>query len=123
MRHGDTRNKLSKRIGHRKALMRNLTTQLFKYESIDTTVDKAKALRPYAEKMITRAKVDSVFNKRFISRDIKDRDILKKLFEDIALRYKNRNGGYTRIIRLGYFRAGDASEMAKIELVEELLEK
>ncbi|MGA2142563.1 MAG: 50S ribosomal protein L17 [Brevinematales bacterium] len=122
MRHGDKISKLSRNTSHRKALLRNLASALFKYENIQTTIDKAKALRPYAEKIITKAKNDTLASKRAVNADIKDRDILKKLFEDLALRYKNRNGGYTRIYRLGK-RITDGSEMAIIELVEESLVK
>ena len=122
MRHGDKVKKLSRNTSHRKALLRNLATSLFKYENITTTIQKAKALRPFAERIITKAKTDSLHHKRMVSDIIKDRAILSKLFSDIALRYKNRNGGYTRIFRLGY-RATDGAEMAIIELVEEALEK
>ncbi len=121
MRHGDKVKKLSRNTSHRKALLKNLAIALFKYENITTTVQKAKALRPFAEKIITKAKVDNIQSKRLVSETIKDRSIITKLFGDIALRYKNRNGGYTRILRLGY-RANDGSEMAMIELVEESLE-
>lgn len=122
MRHGDKISKLSRNTSHRKALLRNLASALFKYENIQTTIDKAKALRPYAEKIITKAKSDTLASKRAVNADIKDRDILKKLFEDLAQRYKNRNGGYTRIYKLGK-RITDGSEMAIIELVEESLVK
>ncbi len=122
MRHGDKVRKLSRNTSHRKALLRNLAASLFKYENIQTTVEKAKVLRPYAEKIITKAKTDSLPSKRAVNRDIKDRTILKKLFEDIGLRYKNRNGGYTRIYKLGK-RISDGTEMAMIELVEESLVK
>jgi large subunit ribosomal protein L17 len=122
MRHGDKVKKLSKNTSHRRALLRNLAAALFKYENIQTTVQKAKALRPYAEKIITKAKSGTLPSKRAVNRDIKDRGLLKKLFEDIALRYKNRHGGYTRIYKLGK-RMSDGSEMALIELVEESLVK
>ncbi|OHD55988.1 MAG: 50S ribosomal protein L17 [Spirochaetes bacterium GWF1_51_8] len=122
MRHGKKVNKLSRTSSHRKALMRNLATALFRYESIKTTIMKAKALRPYAEKIITKVRQDDVAMRRLIARDIQDDEIIKKLFEDIAKRYMNRPGGYTRIFRLG-FRANDGSEMAIIELVPEMLKK
>ncbi len=122
MRHGDKVKKLSRNTSHRKALLRNLATALFKYENIKTTIQKAKALRPFAERIITKAKTDDLHHKRMVSDIIKDRAILSKLFSDIAQRYKNRNGGYTRIYRLGY-RATDGTEMAIIELVEEALQK
>jgi len=119
MRHGDSVKKLSKTYSHRKSLLRNLSTALFKYESIITTVIKAKVLRSFAEKLITKAKKGDLHSIRLISRDIKDKKVIKKLIENIAPRYKNRNGGYTRIYRLGYRK--DGSEMAIIELVEEAL--
>jgi len=116
MRHGKTIAKLGRTSAHRKALMRGLATNLLKRERIITTVDKAKAVRPYVEKLITRAKEDSVHNKREAARRIQDRRVLIKLFDDIGPRFKERNGGYTRIMRLG-FRPGDAAEEAIIELV------
>jgi large subunit ribosomal protein L17 len=100
--------------------MRNLALSLFKYESIETTIDKAKALRSFAEKIITKAKKNTLHSKRLVIRDIPERNIVVKLFDDIALRYQNRNGGYTRIYRLG-FRTNDGAEMAIIELVPEML--
>jgi large subunit ribosomal protein L17 len=116
MRHGKTIAKLGRTSSHRKALMKNLATNLLKRERITTTIDKAKAIRPYVEKLITRAKESTVHNKREASRKIQDRKILIKLFDDIGPRFKERNGGYTRIMRLGT-RPGDAAEMAIIELV------
>ena len=96
--------------------MRSLATSLLKRERITTTIDKAKAVRPYVEKLITRAKENTVHNKREAARRIQDRKVLIKLFDDIGPRFKERNGGYTRIMRLG-FRPGDAAEVAIIELV------
>jgi len=95
-----------------------MTTSLFRYERIKTTKAKALAIRRTAEKMITRAKMDSVHNRRIMNKDIKDKEILAKLFTDIGPRYKERPGGYTRILKLGY-RQGDAAEMVLLELVEE----
>jgi large subunit ribosomal protein L17 len=120
MRHNDKVKRLSRTYSHRKALLKNLAIALFKYESVRTTVEKAKALRPFAEKLITKAKNDTVASRRLVFSKLRDKKIVKKLFEDIAQRYKNRNGGYTRIYRIGT-RPGDSSEMAIIELVEELL--
>lgn len=122
MKHGDKVKKLSRTTSHRTALYRNMATSLFKFENITTTIDKAKALRPYAEKLITKAKTNTVASKRIVSENIKDRAIVTKLFNDIAKRYQNRKGGYTRIYRLGY-RATDGAEMAMIELVAEELKK
>jgi large subunit ribosomal protein L17 len=102
---------------HRKALHRNMVTSLFRYERIRTTKAKALAIRRSAEKLITRAKVDSVHNRRIVSSRLFDEGIVAKLFTDIALRMKERPGGYTRIIKLGE-RAGDASEVVILELVD-----
>jgi len=117
MRHGKTIAKLGRTSAHRKALMRNLATNLLKRERMTTTIDKAKAIRPYVEKLITRAKDATVHNKREAAKRVQDRTVLIKLFDEIGPRFKERNGGYTRIMRLG-LRAGDAAEMAIIELVE-----
>ena len=117
MRHGKTIAKLGRTSSHRKALMRNLATNLLKRERMTTTIDKAKAIRPYVEKLITRAKDATVHNKREAAKRVQDRDVLIKLFDEIGPRFKERNGGYTRIMRLG-LRAGDAAEMAIIEFVE-----
>lgn len=122
MRHAKKIHKLSRTSSHRKALMKNLARSLFKYESIKTTVEKAKALRPYAEKMITKARKDTLAARRMIAADLNDPEIVRKLMGDIALRYANRPGGYTRIYRLG-MRSNDGAEMAIIELVPEMLKK
>jgi large subunit ribosomal protein L17 len=95
-----------------------MATSLFRYERIKTTKAKALAVRRTAEKMITRAKTDSVHNRRIIAKDIQDKEILAKLFTDIGPRFKERPGGYTRILKLGY-RQGDAAEMVLLELVQD----
>ena len=118
MKHKIGFNRLGRKASHRKALHRNMTTSLFRYERIKTTKAKALAIRRTAEKMITRAKEDSVHNRRIVGKDIKDKEILAKLFTDLGPRYKERPGGYTRILKLG-FRQGDAAEMVLLELVEE----
>jgi large subunit ribosomal protein L17 len=94
-----------------------MVTSLFRYERIRTTKVKALAVRRSAEKLITRAKVDSVHNRRIVSGRLFDEGIVAKLFTDIALRMKERPGGYTRIIKLGE-RSGDASEVVILELVD-----
>ena len=94
-----------------------MVTSLFRYERIKTTKAKAKEARKMAEKMITRGKSDSVHNRRIIAQDIKDRAVLNKLFTDLGIRFKERPGGYTRIIKLGK-RFGDSAEMVFLELVE-----
>lgn len=117
MRHKVGFKRLDVKESHRKALKRSLVTALFKYERIETTVVKAKAVQGTAEKMITRAKTDSVHNRRIIAKDINDKAVLAKLFTDIAVRSKERAGGYTRILKIG-FRPNDAAEMAILELVD-----
>ena len=110
-------NRLSRKASHRKALHRNMVTSLFKYERVKTTKAKALEIRRTAEKMVTRAKVDSVHNRRMVARMISDKAILNKLFVEIAPRFVERPGGYTRILKLGK-RAGDAAEMVILEFVE-----
>ncbi len=110
-------NPLSRRSAHRKALHRNMVTSLFRYERITTTKAKAREIRRTAEKMVTRAKTDSVHNRRIIGRNIKDEAVLAKLFTVLGPRFKERNGGYTRILKTG-FRKGDAAELVILELVE-----
>ncbi|MDR0623726.1 MAG: 50S ribosomal protein L17 [Treponema sp.] len=117
MKHRRGFNPLERMAAHRKALHRNMVTSLFRYERIRTTKAKALAIRRSAEKLITRAKVDSVHNRRIVSSRLFDEGIVAKLFTDIALRMKERPGGYTRIIKLGE-RAGDASEVVILELVD-----
>jgi large subunit ribosomal protein L17 len=102
---------------HRKALHRSMVTSLFKYERISTTKAKALEIRRSAEKMITRAKIDSVHNRRLVSARLYDEGIVAKLFTDIAPRMKDRNGGYTRILKLGQ-RQGDAAQVVLLELVD-----
>ncbi len=117
MRHGISQRKLSRKSGHRTALFRNMAAALIKHEQIQTTLPKAKELRPYIEKLITLAKRGGLSNRRLAQSRLQDDAQLKKLFEVLAERYSDREGGYTRIIKAGY-RASDASQMAIIELVE-----
>jgi large subunit ribosomal protein L17 len=98
-------------------MLNTMAAQLFTHEKINTTEAKAKALRPVAEKMITFAKRGDVAARREVLKDITDRDVVHKLFAEIAPRYAERNGGYTRILKLGP-RQGDGAPMAVIELVE-----
>ena len=122
MKHRVGFNRLGRKPAHRKALHRNMVTSLFKHERIRTTKAKAREIRRTAEKMITRAKVDSVHNRRMVARDIKDGAILAKLFTDIGPRFRTRPGGYTRMLKIGH-RAGDASEMVLLELVSEVTDE
>jgi large subunit ribosomal protein L17 len=102
---------------HQRLLLSTLASQLFVHEAIDTTEAKAKALRPYAERLITFAKRGDLAARREVLRDIRDRDIVAKLFHEIAPRFDERPGGYLRILKLGQ-RKGDGAPMARIELVE-----
>ena len=117
MKHRRGFNPLERTAAHRKALHRNMVTSLFRYERIRTTKTKALAVRRSAERLITRAKVDTVHNRRLVSSRLFDEGIVAKLFTNIAQRMKERPGGYTRIIKLGE-RRGDASEMVILELVD-----
>jgi large subunit ribosomal protein L17 len=125
MRHKVAGKRLGRSTGHRKALRRNLIKELFRYERIRTTLAKAKAIRGDAERLITRAKkgnelgdAQGVHARRWAAARLNDPEIVKKLFDDIAPRYVDRPGGYTRIIKLGP-RYGDGAEMVLMELVEE----
>ncbi len=122
MKHRIGFNALSRTTSERTALKRNMVTSLFRYERIETTKAKALEVRKMAEKMITRAKVDNVHNRRMIARDIKDEAVLDKLFKEIAPLNAERNGGYTRVLKTGY-RLGDAAEMVILELVEKTAKK
>lgn len=117
MRHRIGYKPLGRKASHRKALHKNLAISLFRYERVKTTRQKARDIRRTAEKLITRAKVDTVHNRRIVRKSIHDPEILAKLFTDIAPRFAERPGGYTRILKLGR-RQGDAAEMVILELVE-----
>jgi large subunit ribosomal protein L17 len=117
MKHKRGFNPLERMAAHRKAMVRNMITSLFNKERIKTTKAKALEVRRFAEKLITRAKVDSVHNRRVVSSRLYDEGVVAKLFTDIGPRMKDRNGGYTRILKLGP-RYGDASEIVLLELVD-----
>ena len=117
MRHGHSGRKLQRKSGHRAALLRNLAAALIKHEQIQTTTPKAKELRPYVEKLITLAKRGGLSNRRLAHARMLDDAQLTKLFDTLAARYADREGGYTRIIKAGY-RASDAAPIAVIELVD-----
>jgi len=117
VRHLKSGRKLGRTSEHRLALMRNLVTSLYKYERIETTLAKAKELRSPAEKLITMAKNGTLHARRNAFKMVRDKTILKKLFDNIGPRYSTRNGGYTRIFKLGN-RMGDCAPMAIIELVD-----
>ena len=117
MKHKIGFNKLNRVPAHRKALIRNMMTVLFKHERIQTTRAKAMEVRRFAEKEITRAKEDSVHNRRMSARKVQDEAVLAKLYTDIGPRFKDRAGGYTRVLRLG-MRKQDAADMVILELVD-----
>jgi len=117
MRHRKKVAKLGREADHRKAMLRNLATDLLKHERVTTTLAKAKAVRPFAERMVTLGKRDTLHARRHAARFIRDKDVVRKVFSELAPRYAERPGGYTRIMRLDT-RAGDRAQMAIIELVE-----
>jgi large subunit ribosomal protein L17 len=117
MRHAVKGRKLGRTSSHREALFRNQLQSLVEKEKIVTTLPKAKELRPIAERVITRGKHGTVHDRRWVLRWVLKRDLVKKVFDDIAPRFSERPGGYLRIIKLGP-RQGDGAEMAVLELVE-----
>ena len=117
MRHRKSGRKLNRNSSHRKAMFRNMTCSLFEHELIKTTLPKAKELRKVAEPLLTLAKVDSVAKRRLAFARLRDNAIVAKLFNELAPRYNERPGGYTRILKCGY-RVGDKAPMAYIELVD-----
>ena len=117
MRHGKTINHLGRTKSHRDALLANLAVSLIKAKRIETTLAKAKALRKYIEPLITKGKDDTTHSRRVVFSYLQDKEAIKELFGDIAAKVAERNGGYTRIIKLGQ-RQGDNAEVALIELVD-----
>ncbi len=117
MRHGKKFNHLSRKAGHRKALMRNLTLALVEHKRINTTLAKAKALRQFVEPLVTKAKNNSMHSRRVVFSYLQNKEAVKELFGPIATKVGDRPGGYVRIIKTG-FRKGDAAEMAMIEFVD-----
>jgi large subunit ribosomal protein L17 len=118
MRHQAKGRQLSRTSEHKRALMRNMATSLMLHGRIETTVAKAKELRPYAEKLITLARRGDLHARRLVAQKIRERDALSRLFTEIGPRFAARPGGYIRILKLGH-RAGDGAEMARIELLPE----
>ena len=121
MRHRMHGRKLGRTSAHRKAMFRNQLVQFFEHERIVTTLPKAKELRPLAERMVTLARTGTLANRRRVLTMVPDKTVVKKLFDEIAPRFMERPGGYTRIIRLGR-RRGDGAELAIIEFVDYVLE-
>ncbi len=116
MRHNIMGRRLGRSTKNRKALFRNLTTELFRHERIKTTEARAKSIQPIAEKLVTLARRGDLHARRQAARELYDPAVLQKLFDEIGPRLQDRNGGYTRIYKLGP-RRGDAAEMVFIELV------
>jgi large subunit ribosomal protein L17 len=117
MRHGKKFNHLSRKSGHRKALLRNLTISLVKYKRIKTTIAKAKELRKFIEPLLTKSKNNTTHSRRVVFSYLQNKEAVTEMFNTIAPAIANRPGGYSRIIRLG-FRPSDAAEVAMIELVD-----
>ncbi len=118
MRHRVKGRALSRTAEHRKALLNNMASSLFAHDGIETTVAKAKELRPFAERLITLARRGDLHGRRQIERRIKNRKAADRLFKEIGPRFASRPGGYTRILKLGH-RSGDGAELARIELLSE----
>ena len=116
MRHRKSGRQLNRNSSHRKAMFQNMANSLFRHEIIKTTLPKAKELRRVAEPLITMAKEDNVSKRRLAFSRLRDKEMVGKLFAELAPRYKDRPGGYLRILKCG-FRAGDAAPMAFVELV------
>ena len=116
MKHRVVGRKLGRTSAHRLALLRNLSTSLFDKERITTTLMKAKELRPFAERLLTLSKRETLHARRQVLRHIREKDVVSKMFDTLSARYAQRPGGYTRIVKLGP-RRGDSAEMAIIELV------
>ncbi len=117
MRHGKSGRKLNRNSSHRKAMYKNMATSFLNHEAIKTTLPKAKELRRVVEPLITLAGDDSVANRRLAFNRLRDKEAVGKLFSELGPRFKERPGGYTRILKCG-FRQGDKAPMAIIELVE-----
>jgi large subunit ribosomal protein L17 len=117
MRHGKKFNHLSRKSGHRKALLRNLTISLVKYKRIKTTIAKAKELRKFLEPLLTKSKNNTTHSRRVVYSYLQNKEAVTEMFTTIAPVIANRPGGYLRIVRLG-FRPSDAAEVAMIELVD-----
>ncbi|GMQ88954.1 MAG: 50S ribosomal protein L17 [Gammaproteobacteria bacterium] len=117
MRHRQSGRKLNRNSSHRKAMFSNMAASLMRHEVIKTTLPKAKELRRVAEPLITMAKTDSVHKRRLAFSRLRDREVVTKLFNELGPRYKDRPGGYLRILKMG-FRTGDKAPMALVELLD-----
>jgi large subunit ribosomal protein L17 len=117
MRHRKSGRQLNRNSSHRKAMFQNMACSLLRHEAIRTTLPKAKELRRVAEPFITMAKSDSVHHRRLAFNRLRDREVVTKLFNELGPRYRDRPGGYLRILKMG-FRTGDKAPMAYVELVD-----
>ena len=117
MRHRQSGRKLNRTSSHRKSLFKNMAQALLKHEQIVTTLPKAKELKRVVEKLITLGKKGNLHSRRLAFNQIRDKDMVSKLFDNLAKRYSDRNGGYTRVLKAG-FRYGDSAPMALIELLD-----
>ena len=118
MRHRAKHRQLSRTSTHRRAMLANMATSLFRHDRIETTEAKAKELRPYAERLITLARRGDLHARRLVERKIKDREVSHRLFAELGKRFAARPGGYTRIVKLRH-RPGDGADVARIELLSE----
>jgi len=117
MRHGKKFNHLKRKVGHRRALLRNMSGSLIEHKRIFTTLAKAKALRLYLEPLVTKSKTNTTHSRRVVFSYLNNKDVVKELFEVVSPKVANRPGGYLRIIKMG-FRQSDSAEMAMIEFVD-----
>ena len=117
MRHGIAHRKLGRTTEHRKAMMANMAASLVKHEQISTTLAKAKEMKPFVDRLVTLAKKGDLSSRRRAISIMRDEEMVKKLFDTLAERYKDRQGGYSRVLKAGY-RFGDNAPMAVIELVD-----
>lgn len=116
MRHAKTTKKLGRTVAHKKAMLANMATSLFRHHAVITTTPKARVLRSVTERLITLGKRGDLHARRMAARQVKDRGVLRKLFDEIAPQFSTRPGGYTRIVKLGQ-RKGDGAALAKLELL------
>lgn len=117
MRHGCKVNHLSRTASHRSSMLSNMASSLIKHKRIETTLAKAKALKKYVEPLITKSKEDSTHQRRIVFAKLRDKEAVTELFREVSQKVANRNGGYTRILKIGR-RLGDGAEMAMMELVD-----
>ena len=119
MRHGNKVNHLGRKTGHRKAMLQNMACSLIEHKRITTTIAKAKSLRVFVEPLLTKSKTDSTHSRRVVFSYLQSKEAVTELFREVAPKIANREGGYTRIVRLAAVRLGDAGQQALIEFVGE----